>query len=895
MESELFITPANTTTPILLIDSSGSVLGDFLNHTIFDQIKKIIKDLPEEQFRIIFWNSDNEKEIQSDNKFVNGIYKLPFVVKKPTIDQTFSFVKSSINKYCLTSPHIGFSAIPPEWINKTGQTMVYFVTDGEIGYKGAPQQALSLLKSNLAIAITRIFQNYQNVQLNIITVESKNMDFNNVETLNSAAGCDVYDVIVDKKLTKYITKFVSYTLNNLDGFVHISKNKPPVGYLPYGQKFFSELKMNSFLLFLVNTIQPISQNDDELLKIIQLLSSTICTLIKDRPPHLKKDIINTFCDLFKNTSLDLTFVKYILTDAINKENDGTAIVFASYRAQLRDLYKQATDLLLTNVKEAIGIDNSFLTLPVNNKIVSGNCRLVDLSITINNKVYPSSALAINNITLPVIPLDTSSDSSPMNEQCLRQWVRAVISKLYNVNVMEDVVIHIVLGIVLQIVTSDVSDDVKKCYRKLGHVMLGKKRANTDRTELNMLECGELPIPNTGKISDFYRFMDSVNKKLGLQLQPMSLWYILCLSLGNDLLIKNQYVHCKEFLDVDFPNINHQKLLAHVNIAKIIHVEIPFESVLDYTCLITLDNTSHTGGYKFLEHKSVIGATCCPVYVLSENGYNELLANNPVCPICYSNLSNNNFEKVGPKPETTNLKLFDETDIDVFNAPVMNNVPVRQNINPGDNKLRVKKDGVVIIMKGTVGAGKTSYSLRLKEEYEKLGFHFFVIGTDQYCKNNDDMKTAIQKNTRALFSINDIDDNERCAIVIDTCGENHNQSNDFFGVNVSGWKKVIVFPNLIKNEMKGYLSWSLRNVLNRGPCCESSNYWLNANATSVSTCVMVHSKKAKSLFGKKIPDLFFGCPPTIENALELIKFEADKYDELLRATKPIDDEIKKIMS
>ncbi len=682
----------------------------------------------------------------------------------------------------------------------------------------------------------------------------------------------------------------------------------------YGSKYFSELRMNDFILHMIEVITPVAKNDDELLKVIQLLSSTICTLIKDKPIRIKKDIINTFCGLFNNTSLDLTFVRYIMTDAINKEDDGMAIVFASYRAKLQDLYKQANESLLTNVKEAIGINESFLTLPMkdnngNQQIVSGHYRLIDLPVVLNNKNYPVAALLVNNITVPVIPFDFEAGFSAMNEQCLRQWTRAIIGKLYAVNVMEDIIIYVVLGITLQIVLSDVSAEVKNYFRNLGHVMLKKKRANSDRTELDRLECGELPIPNNGKIDGFYKFMEFVNKQLNLNLQPMSLWYVLCLALDNNKLIANQYMHCKEFLEVDFPNVNHKNLLSVVGntIAKITHTQIPFESVLDYTCLITLENTALTGGYKFLPHKTPFGTSCCPVYVLSEEGYDELLGSKPICPICYANVTSATFEKVNPKPLMSDqLNVFGEGTPNVFGAnyKVNNNKPVVVNNNVANNNsnnvalgnLRLKQNGLLIVMKGTVGAGKSFYSSKLQEEYEKQGKKFFVAGTDTYCKNGDSIQEAVAKIKENLLTINNIDDNEHVVVCIDTCGEHTtNKTTEIFGVNFAGWKRINVWPNSIKGQLKGYLSWSLRNVLNRGVTTADSTFWLNPTGAGFSKCIDVHSIKAKANFGKNIPKLFFSSPSSIDEALRLLKDEADKYALLLENTMPIDEEIRKITS
>ncbi len=90
-------------------------------------------------------------------------------------------------------------------------------------------------------------------------------------------------------------------------------------------------------------------------------------------------------------------------------------------------------------------------------------------------------------------------------------------------------------------------------------MLKKKRLNSDMTELERLENGDIPLPNSGKIETFYNYMNIVSTQLELKLEPLTLWYAICLSLDNDKLLK-QFIHCKESIEKDFPTINHSKLL-----------------------------------------------------------------------------------------------------------------------------------------------------------------------------------------------------------------------------------------------------------------------------------------------------------------------------------------------
>jgi len=288
----LFLQHTTTNIPIVLVDASGSVRSRFRLITVFDKIMQMILETKEEKFRLIFWNSDRP-ETPDKKFFTKGIFKLPFVVSKETLHQTFKHVQPNIHDNCLTFPHLAFDNIPNEWINDKDLTKIYFVTDGQIGFGNVTQSELQTFKNTLGDSIKKLFEKHNNIQLNIITVEPKNVDLSTTESTQSAAGCDVYDVIMNGHLTKYIAKFVSYTLNNSQGFIHINKNTPPAGFAPYGDSYFSVLKVNEFIRFIMNEIAK-TTTDDEQLKIIQSLSSTLTVLTKDKQPlvfsALKLDI-----------------------------------------------------------------------------------------------------------------------------------------------------------------------------------------------------------------------------------------------------------------------------------------------------------------------------------------------------------------------------------------------------------------------------------------------------------------------------------------------------------------------------------------------------------------------------------------------------------------------------
>ncbi len=886
----LFETPSETgykRPVILLIDASGSVRSPYRGSTtIIDEMESIVKNIKAEQFRIIFWNSDKVSE-ENNKNFPRGLLQIMHVVDKSVIKQPFFFAKSKIVDSSLTFPHLGFQAIPKEWIDDKEPTHVYFITDGQMGYGSCPSSELQSLKTSLKLEIEKLFQKHNNIHLHIVTVEAKNMDFNQLETLNVAAGGDVFNVIQSNQLTKYITEFISYTPNNSQGYHHINTVIPPPGYVPFQKSYFSETKTNEFIRYLHDLIKK-TPGEDDLLKIIQCLSSTLKVLTKDKPQKVVESIVQTFCDLFKGTVIDPTMAQFILADTILLESQGKAIVFSAYRSKLRDLYKQAQSLLQQNTKNVLGLTGDFITFPIDDKIVYGHNSLVTETLKIGGSSYPNSSVKINNLVVPALPIITTEECSLINEQCIRQFVRGIISRQYQVDQMGDIVIYIVLGLVLKVVLSDVDEKYTNAYRRLGHIMLRKKRLNTDITELQRLETGELPIPNSGKIETFYGFMDNVARLLNIRCKPMTLWYAMCLALNNPSLITKQLIHCSESISEEYQDIENVNLLIKLK-ESIKPITVHELSLTDYKCIITLTDCSNEGGYMFKPHISLTNSTCAPVYVVSQHGYEMMMGQqNVLCPICYQSLNVNDFKAVGPKVGQDDIIFADSVRSPFSQGEKKPQIPSQKHNLTMSNSSSKK---ILVLMKGTVGAGKSTFSRELQNAVEKIGGYCFNEGTDKYCCQGYTTPEACKMVTAELKKLETIE-NPLVVVIIDTCGDRNN-SDVIFDIDFRGWKKIAVLANYNKDRQKQYLSWSLRNVLNRSLHSGTSNYYLNPVSAGVNVCVDVHHKKAIAIFGKKTQKVSYGN--TRESVLKDITTAADEYAQFLEQSMPIDKEIEKIMN
>jgi hypothetical protein len=156
-------------------------------------------------------------------------------------------------------------------------------------------------------------------------------------------------------------------------------------------------------------------------------------------------------------------------------------------------------------------------------------------------------------------------------------------------------------------------------------------------------------------------MNSIAQRLGLyQLRPLTIWYLVCLSLDD------QFEQCREHIAHDFGDeaaaspAAAARLLEHERVVRsfakpLVQHTIPVDDGRDYTCLITLKDTSRSGGFAFKSHTrpmAVEHRLCRPTQVLSAKGHAKLLAleRDCCCPICHTVLGEDDFVQVGPKPE-----------------------------------------------------------------------------------------------------------------------------------------------------------------------------------------------------------------------------------------------------
>ncbi len=824
---------------ILLIDASGSVNNQIKpNQTVFDKIIEVVSQLPHETYYIMFWNSPQPTR----DKFKTGFYCWPYTVSKKLLTGPFLSIKSEIAGNCLTYSNIPFENIPADWLKRNAP--IYFVTDGEIGYRDIKPHELSDIKNKLCRALRALHEH----RINIITVENVERDYTELEALNNAAGCDVYNLIMQNKLTDVINRFVSHT--NSKEFIHVNKIKPPAGHIPYESRFFPESKTDEFINFIRTELK--SSDEEQQLRIAHNLATTLKYLIKDKNPNIARNIVRMFSAMF---TIDRSMINALMVDSINKEIEGSAMIYTDYRNKLKNLFKQADIMISRNVRDSIGVGQQFMSCVVNDRILVGPNRLMIGSAHINSKEYPYAAL--DRTQVPVFPLlDEEQKLSPMEEQCIRQWIRIVYGAQYSTHNTSDEIIYLVLGVNVIVSKSNLPVHIRTAYRLLARVMLNKKRLNTQETEYEYLIKGKPPVPNSGKITDLTNYLKSVCRKLSITANPMRLWGEMCRSISDEL-YQRQTPHC--ITDPDY--LNEIFITPEYKLDS-----IPELHGYEYKCLITLDDISHVGGYRFAEHRSGNQA-CAPIYLISEEGRNKLInQGNIICPVCYTRLTREQLLVCEPMPQFelpeiyAKFKLRNEqfSHSDQPASQPASQAVVHQTTyqlaNQSNGSINNQKR-IVVILKGTVGAGKTTYAAKLKALVEQMGGVCCVEGMDKYSVRNMQGKIAIQiicQNFQTLSQSK----NSLLVAIVDTCGEGNNGSR-IFNFDFTNWQRVVVWPNFNSSDVDGYLAWSLQNVLSRADSDQNSTYNLNPVRAGVDVCRSVHKKKAQALGLKYDESRFMG--------------------------------------
>uniref|UniRef100_A0A6C0BN59 Uncharacterized protein n=1 Tax=viral metagenome TaxID=1070528 RepID=A0A6C0BN59_9ZZZZ len=817
-------------THIILVDASGSVRWG----RIWDRMLEVCKqEVKTPRMHVLFWNSDNKRQ---NSNFVNGVWLIPHFVDQKGLAAVFALAKSKIDNSCLTYPHLAFQGIPSQWLN--GQIYIDYVTDGQIGYDGMSLHARLGLETRLAAEVKQLCTRNPLATLNIFTVERTDLDFKGQEQINRAAGTDVYKLIQNQGLSKYISRFVTYGPQS--HHVHINKMRSIPGYYSYGDRRFRKERMYDFMQFIQADITENKENLDPLLHIAQSLSVTLQQHLVDKPMSLKDQVVAEVAEYFRGSSVDPTLVRFILSEAIDKEGFGSADIFAAYRQKLKQLYKAANELLQKDTKMAINLSRGFFTCPLGDVILTGlSPHMVQHAYRTQRSNHPNAAIEVDGRLVPAFPWERKGDL--YSDQCLRQWCRAALSTEYPVQVFSDAVMYLVLAFVCRArYTPDMPPHILAGLCQLAHVMFDKKRRNSDQTEMEFLKAGNQPMGNNGHSDSFPSFMRLVCTALKVNYPPAEMWYYLCGALQDADLLESQ----RPFFPEELP-------ATPITITPYTVYTLGG----DYQCVVTLEDTSSTGGFTINPH-----GECAPPYVLAAAAM-EQYRKQPefcMCPICYKRL----------QPDTDFTQVAALTELKLPPLPPRSSQEAKKETKKTQKKTYLE---ACIFLQGTVGCGKSTFAAGLAEA---LGPGTFVASVDRHCVDSGlSMPNAIEAVKQELLQM------DAKILIVDTCGERTSTKN-VFGLNISAGSVIRHRVNYLdRKQTRGYICWTLRNVLKRGNSTPGCGYFLNPVSASLATCLRVHKKKMVGVFGKKVVRQYYPELDSFmskERVLSSIEDSANEY-------------------
>lgn len=626
--------------PILLFDKSGSTNDHFAdNKTIlrsYSRIMQLFKNQEISIFRMILWN--DKIKVVDEVLEINDISKI------------LSCVDSGGGTYLTQA----LSQIPNNWLQDE-IIDIYIITDGQVG-----DSSLTLQKY-----LKELFQNYPNLNIYIITFEANKNDY-------AKMGCNVtsvlYHVIQDGGLTNYIKQYLSYNQIFIDTpFINFSNISLMHGYIQFKDKCFHIDNLRKFIKHIDNLI-TCTEDVHTLNNLLFNCCSTICQIIKYKTNISKNNIIELFARIF-SIRMNYTDVYNRINNQVNGIIEGKASSYNQYISNRNDLFERTDQDLKENVSKSIVVFNeNYFTIPLPTKnssldyyddFIIFECsnlmKFEEYKIGLN--VYNQGSLRVDSYSVPILP-NINITTNLATNQHIRQWIRAIYSNFYGIKPNSDELLYMFLTDMLKVIISSVGDQVKKAYRNLGLIMLDRARFNSGGVkEIKFLRDGNAPLPNSEIKQEMKEIFDKCSfRGFGkAKLEPYTLWYAIILAINDPILITNQLEYCKENITQDFPNLQDMTQLLELvkkkyNI-KCTKYVIDTHVELDYTCYVTLDDTTETGGYKILSHNvSKNSPTICdPRFVMCNEALEMLKQNNNLkCPLCMKRLTEKDLAIISAK-------------------------------------------------------------------------------------------------------------------------------------------------------------------------------------------------------------------------------------------------------
>lgn len=669
----------NGSIPIVLIDNSGSTsstmtLNNINKPILYQEIITMQQYFTQnkiENIYLLFWNSN-----------------VQIISNEPISVSTLAKIK--IESTGGTDISTAINAIPSKWLSQEKNTNIFICTDGEICDNETTFKKTfeSLIKKDISVFINT-FENNKNNYLS--------------EKCNS--GTTLFKYIRNNKMTNFINNYMTYNEMYNDGFVHFSNYKAGPGYIPFKEYYFRNDEIFKFIEYIENIIKEI-YTDNELIKVGHELSITLYNIIMDKSPQIKKHYINLFSNLFLNTVVYQQIRELFLNETV-KHATGESSTFQEYLNERTHKFEQTQISLYENVKNSIcnNPKAKFMTMPINVQlssskqvaVISTSSNLVAHNITLSDKIFIDGGIRIGKYIIPVLPKITTEINPDLQDehyfQCIRQWIRAIYGKKFNLNPASDLIPYYFYADVLKIMLSDISSEIKDSYRNIAIIMLKTERYGTGKSEYEyLLSNYPAPINSNSENKMIYIFKKILKYLNIINISPYTWWYSFVKCLNLQKLTKTQYEYSKKDLESDGQTDESLFDFMKSKIEFTIELNSPnqnYDMYWEYECYYSLENIEKEGGYGVPLHILGKNVRCCPKMMLSIEAYDLLKEDKVIrCPICCKYLEPENFTLLESK-DVELKKLQDITDStlilenmildDIYNINNIEKVPLESSL------------------------------------------------------------------------------------------------------------------------------------------------------------------------------------------------------------------------
>jgi hypothetical protein len=760
-----------------------------------------------------------------------------------------------------TCPHIAVQALmnaAPQWLKDQATTEVVFVCDGQIGALTHGINADASFQEEIG----KLTVKNPDCRVTILSVSDKDRNFNGEA---GVAGIKIFEALGGAGATR--VSFYGYAPNHPLGVELYKSREVPEGYVPYGSKMFKLQDERTFFEYMITVLHDAT--DDNIMDIMRNMVAAVSHFIKiSSPSEFEiKTILNTYrslCDLCtKLEDEDVLELKELFDNMTKMELAGKIQSAVAYSADKKTRFAAATQRLITDVPTALGSrSDDFMTFPMQKDdgslVLYTVCRW-DITGTFDvrdkNKSIKYANGAFTDSTGKKAPVFARHfRATPAAEQGQRQFARAAASHETGIDCRSDQTLVFLLCRAMQIINTptDIDPQLREAYQRLMISLLKKTCAGSERVEYDSLRDGRFYSGRTFKTDLPIGF----KRAFGTDANWEHIWYAICRSLGDELLLGNQLRLLK--MRTDDVEAIFAKIVAQCPPVEVI--DVPPRSNLVHDCMITGEDTSE-GGWIIASHNG-----CTPEWVFSADakvGFDgTTMGPTFSCPKCRNHVPKTLFEETGPKPPGIEIKF---PDCAITKPPTAGYVHAKAAPAPP-----IVADGgrkIAINLRGTVGGGKSSTRAELVTFFTKLGYKVHVGSPDDINKRG--------RNPRAGDIVRDdiykaMGQPGNVVIIIDTCGE---RAGAPFGIHFSApWELFHITPNFpwkttfcsdytkqltpqqycsaatSSADIKDYSKRALTAVLARGPSSAHTPYWLNKHGAGDATCRKVHNDKTNALFG-----------------------------------------------